>query len=106
MNQGPYQHGSHTHDEQLQNLNSMVAKLVSEVAKLTESNQQILLVNAQHSATSDALTSQMKILADEVQTLKNDMTESQTAKSQKKSNGKNISNDHPALKVSAYNDIQ
>jgi hypothetical protein len=88
MNQGPYQHGSHTHDEQLQNLNSMVAKLVPEVVKLTESNQQILLVNVQHSATSDALTSQMKILADEVQTLKNDMTELQTAKSQKKSNGK------------------
>lgn len=102
MNQGPYQRGS-PHDEQLQNLNSMVAKLVSEVAMLSESNKQILLVNAQHSVANDALASQMKILADEVQTLKTDISESQT-KSQKKSS-KNISNDHPALKVSTYKDI-
>lgn len=108
MNQGPYQHGSHTYDEQLQNLNSMVAKLVSEVAMLSESNQQILLVNAQHSVANDTLTLQVKTLEDQVQTLKTDISELQleaTAKSQKKSSGKNISNDHPALKVGKFNNI-
>ncbi|KAG1877504.1 hypothetical protein F4604DRAFT_2002736 [Suillus subluteus] len=87
MNHGPYQHGSHTaYDEQLQNLNSIVAKLVSEVAMLSESNQQIFLINAQHSVTNDALTSQVKMLADQVQTLRTDISESQaTTKSQKKS---------------------
>jgi SMC interacting uncharacterized protein involved in chromosome segregation len=61
MNQGPYQHGSHsTYDEQLQNLNSLVANLVSEVARLSESNEQILLVNARHSIENDALTLQVK----------------------------------------------
>ncbi|KAG2031794.1 hypothetical protein BDR03DRAFT_1002938 [Suillus americanus] len=100
MNHGPYQHGSHTaYDEQLQNLNSIVAKLVSEVEMLSEGNRQILLVNAQHSVTNDALTSQVKMLADQVQTLKTDISESQaTTKSQKKWSGKNIPNDHPALK--------
>ncbi|KAG2076599.1 hypothetical protein BDR04DRAFT_1003400 [Suillus decipiens] len=87
------------YDEQLQNLNSIVAKLVSEVATLSESNQQILLINAQQSVTNDALTSQVKILADQVQTLQTDISELQaTTKSQKKLSGKNISNDHPALK--------
>jgi dihydroxyacetone kinase len=61
MNQGPYQHGSHsTYDEQLQNLNSMVANLFSELARLSESNEQILLVNARHSFENDALTLQVK----------------------------------------------
>lgn len=61
MNQGPYQHGSHsTYDEQLQNLNSMVVNLVSKVARLSESNEQILLVNARHSIENDALTLQIK----------------------------------------------
>lgn len=64
MNQGPYQRGSHTYDEQRQSLNSTVAKLVSNVASLSESNQQTLLVNAQHSVDNDALTLQVKALAD------------------------------------------
>jgi hypothetical protein len=39
MNQGLYQHGSHTYDEQHQSLNSTVAELVSDVSRLSENNQ-------------------------------------------------------------------
>ncbi|KAG1727356.1 uncharacterized protein EDB91DRAFT_1086434 [Suillus paluster] len=98
MNQGPYQHGSHMHDEQLQNLNTMVVKLVLVVAKLEESNQQTLLVNAQCSVADEALTSDVKTLTHQFQTMQTELSQL-TMKSHKKSTGKDISNDHPALKA-------
>ncbi|KAG1838223.1 hypothetical protein F4604DRAFT_1998031 [Suillus subluteus] len=96
----PYHHTHNTLEGQIQDLNSTVACLVADVARLNESNQHLsetvqrtCLINVQMSVTNDALTTQVNGLDEIVKTL-----QVESEKPQKKATGKHISNDHPALK--------
>lgn len=98
----PYHHTHNTLEGQIQDLNSTVACLVADVARLNESNQHLsesvqrtCLINAQMSVMNDALTAQVNGLDEIVKTL-----QAESKKPQKKVTGKHILNDHPALKVS------
>ncbi|KAG2066524.1 hypothetical protein BDR04DRAFT_1160197 [Suillus decipiens] len=99
----PYQHIPL--EDQVRDLNATVAHLVSEVARLTESNehllntsQQICFNNAQMSVAHEQLTGTYEALTLRVDqheiTLKS-LTEKLV---QKKAASKHISNEHPALK--------
>ncbi|KAG1774331.1 hypothetical protein EV702DRAFT_1200579 [Suillus placidus] len=96
----PYLQTHNTLEGQIQDLNSTIARLVADVARLNESNQHLsesiqrtCLINAQMSVTNDALTAQVNGLDEIVKTL-----QAESKKPQKKVTGKHISNDHPALK--------